>query len=94
MTDRELKKLSRAELLELLLEEGQENERLRAQLEKANQAINDKKIAIDNAGSIAEAALSLSGVFDAAQQKADQIMADTLARCRQLEATRGRNATI
>lgn len=43
MTDRELKKLSRAELLELLLEEGQENERLRAQLEKANQAINDKK---------------------------------------------------
>ena len=59
MTDRELKKLSRAELLELLLEEGQENERLRAQLEKANQAINDKKIAIDNAGSIAEAACSM-----------------------------------
>lgn len=34
MTDKELKKLSRLELLELLLEESRENERLRVELEK------------------------------------------------------------
>ena len=35
MTDKELKKLSRLELLELLLAETRENERLREELEKA-----------------------------------------------------------
>ncbi len=36
MTEKELKKLSRLELLELLLEESKENERLKAELEKIN----------------------------------------------------------
>ena len=36
MTDKELKKLSRLELLELLLTESRENERLRAELERIN----------------------------------------------------------
>ena len=39
MTDRELRKLSRAELLELLLEESRENERLRAQLQEMNEKL-------------------------------------------------------
>ena len=37
MTDKELKKLSRLELLELLLTESRENERLREELEKLKQ---------------------------------------------------------
>ncbi|MEE0265782.1 MAG: hypothetical protein UD936_09165 [Acutalibacteraceae bacterium] len=37
MTDKELKKLSRLELLELLLAESRENERLRAELEQIKQ---------------------------------------------------------
>lgn len=37
MTDKELKKLSRLELLELLLTESRENERLRAELEEIKQ---------------------------------------------------------
>ncbi len=37
MTDKELKKLSRLELLELLLTESRENERLREELEKIKQ---------------------------------------------------------
>lgn len=37
MTDKELKKLSRLELLELLLAESRENERLREELEKIKQ---------------------------------------------------------
>lgn len=72
MTDRELRKMSRAELLGLLLEESRENERLREQLNQANQALIGKNIALTKAGSIAEAALALNGVFNAAEQAAQQ----------------------
>ena len=74
MTDKELKKLSRAELLELLLESNRENERLRKQLETAKGLLASRVIEIENAGSIAEAALALNGVFQAAQLAADQYL--------------------
>ncbi len=74
MTSQELKKLSRADLLKLLLEERQENERLRAQLKKAYEALRDRKIRMENVGSIAEAALKLNDVFEAAQAAADQYL--------------------
>ena len=74
MTDQELRKLSRVELLELLLEEKQENDRLRGQLEKANELLTKRAIEIDCVGSIAEASLALNGVFEAAQKAADQYL--------------------
>lgn len=74
MTDRELKKLSRADLLELLLAESRENEQLRAQLAEANARLASRQIEIENAGSIAEAALQLNGVFQAAQAAAEQYL--------------------
>lgn len=74
MTDKELKRLSRAELLELLLEANRENESLRGRLQKAKELLSSRTIEIENAGSIAEAALALNGVFQAAQQAADQYL--------------------
>lgn len=74
MTGKELKKLNRADLLELLLEERRENERLRSQLARANDRLNDRSIQIETAGSIAEAALQLNNVFAAAQAAADQYL--------------------
>ena len=74
MTDRELRKLSRAELLELLLEESRENERLRAQLQEMNEKLADRAIRRERAGSIAEAALQLNGVFQAAEEAAAQYL--------------------
>ncbi len=74
MTNKELKKLSRADLLELLLEERRENERLRAVLKKACQKLADKNISVQNAGSLAEAALALNGVFKAADDAAAQYL--------------------
>ena len=62
--------MSRAELLELLLEESRENERLRAQLQEMNEKLADRAIRIERAGSIAEAALQLNGVFQAAEEAA------------------------
>lgn len=74
MSDRELRKLNRAELLELLLEESRENERLRGQLKELNEKLADRTIEIEYAGSMAEAALRLNGVFQAADQAAAQYL--------------------
>lgn len=72
MTDKELRRMSRAELLELLIEQMEENERLRMQLSKANAELANRRITIDRAGSIAKASLELNKVFEAADQAARQ----------------------
>ncbi len=74
MTDRELKKLSRADLLELLLEQMKENERLSVQLKETREKLQKKELDIQNAGSIAQASLQLNGVFEAAQAACDQYL--------------------
>ena len=67
MTDRQLRKASRVDLLKLLLEERKEKEELRQQLLQTQEQLQQRKIAIDQSGTLAEAALKLSGIFDAAQ---------------------------
>jgi len=74
MTERELRKLSRADLLELLLEERRENERLRTRLEIAGEQLRDRTIQVKEAGSIAEASLRLNRVFEAAELAAEQYL--------------------
>ena len=74
MTDKELKRLSRGELLEMLIQQSKELELLRKQLDAAESALQNREIAITNAGSIAEAALQLNGVFTAAQDACQQYM--------------------
>lgn len=74
MTDKELRRLNRGELLELLLSRMEENEKLRQQLARADAALAERRVAIDNAGSLAEAALKLNGVFEAADQAAKQYL--------------------
>lgn len=66
-----LSKLSRAQLLQLLREAVEENERLHKELDEAQRQLADKTITIQQSGSIAEAALGLSGVFAAAQNAVD-----------------------
>lgn len=67
MTERELRRLSRTDLLELLLVQRRENEQLRCLLDQAQAQLADRTIQINKAGSIAEASLQLSGIFTAAQ---------------------------
>jgi len=71
MTERELRKLSRLDLLELLLRQMEENERLRTELEQAQKQLESRELMIENAGSIAQASLQISRVFEAAQMAAD-----------------------
>lgn len=74
MTDKEVRKLSRGELLEMLLGLSEEKEKLEQQLAAANEKLADRRICLNEAGSIAEAALSLNGIFSAAQNAADQYL--------------------
>lgn len=74
MTDKELQRLNRSELLELLIKQTEENEKLKIRLEQAEAQLRDRKIEIDKAGSIAEAALALNGIFEAAQNTAQQYL--------------------
>lgn len=81
MTDKELQKLKRGELLEILLEQSRENESLKIQLADKNKAIdvlNEKlecrKIDLKDAGTIAEASFKLNGVFEAAEKAAQQYL--------------------
>ena len=71
MAGKDLRKLSKTELLELLIEQGRENLALKARLEQAEAELAQRRILIEESGSIAEAALKLSGVFEAAQHAID-----------------------
>lgn len=74
MTNRDLKKLSRAELLEMLIAQSKEVADLKERLNDAEERLADRQIRIDSAGSIAEASLALNGVFEAAQKAAEQYL--------------------
>ena len=74
MTDRELKKLSRADLLELLLNQIKENEELQKKIDELQHQLDSRLIMIDNAGSIAEAALEINNMFMTAQKTYEQYM--------------------
>ena len=72
MTEQELKKLRRGDLMEILQDLSKENEVLRAQLEKARSQLTSRTIAVEKSGSLAEAALRINGVFEACQAACDQ----------------------
>ena len=74
MTEKELRRLSRTDLLEMLLEQSKEVQRLQQELEETKQKLEDRRLMEQEAGSIAEAALRINKVFEAAQQAADQYL--------------------
>lgn len=67
-----LRNLSRGDLLEILIQQGEELDRLRSENEEYRQQLQERTIHLKEAGSIAEAALKVSGVFDAAQEASDR----------------------
>lgn len=89
---KELRRLSRTELLELMVEQSRELENTRrelaaareeiaakdealsdntAQITKLEQQLNNRRVRLDHAGSIAEASLALTGIFEEAQKAAE-----------------------
>ncbi len=76
MTDKELKKLSRTDLLEMLIEQSKEIERLQKIIKSNEKELQSKRIMLNEAGSIAEASLKINKVFENAQKAADQYLAN------------------
>lgn len=74
MTDKELRRMSRGELLEMLIIQMDENEALRKQLAQEENELKNRRIIVDEAGSLAEAALRLNGIFEATDQTAQQYL--------------------
>ena len=74
MKQPDLRNLSRIELLELLIQQGEEMEVLRSQNETYRQQLEDRTLKQKEAGSIAEAALQVSGIFEAAQEASAQYL--------------------
>lgn len=72
MTDQELRKLTRKDLLEMLLKQSEEIQELKEKLNQAEAALQERTIKLEQAGSIAEASLQLNGVFEAAQSACQQ----------------------
>ena len=102
MTEKELKKLTRYQLLELLIVQTERADKLQQQVENLQSRIEDKEIQMTVIGSIAEASLELSGVFEAAQKaadmyldaarkKADQIIREAEAQAREIADLREQN---
>ena len=60
--------------MEILIAQAKENDALREQVEQLQRQLENRQIAMENTGSIAEASLQLNGVFEAAQQAAEQYL--------------------
>ena len=71
MTEKELLKLKRSELLEIMLAQSQEIDSLRKERDELKKKLADRRIRIEKAGSLAEASLQLTNIFEEAQKAAD-----------------------
>ena len=70
MTDREFKRLSRSQLIDIIYQLQLKQEELTAENEKLTKALADKRLRVSKAGNIAEAALEIHNVMQAAQDAA------------------------
>ena len=71
MTDKQLHKLSRRELLELLLEQRQELDRLQQELDETRAKLESRELKVEKIGSLAKASLEVTAVFEEAQKAAN-----------------------
>ena len=74
MTDKELKRLTRVELIDIIYELQKQKDAADVRVAQLQEKLNQRELRIAQAGSIAEAAIGLNGVFEAAQAAADQYL--------------------
>ena len=92
LTEKDLKKLNRYQLLEMLVIQTERADGLQKQLQEAQERLDARDVQMTVVGSIAEASLHLGGVFEAAQNAADIYMEAVKARAGQIEADATRRA--
>ena len=79
MTDKELRKLKREDFIEIIYQYQRREQLLLEENAKLHRQLEDKYTRIRNAGSIAEAALSLNHVLEEVQAAADQYLGEIKA---------------
>ena len=93
MTDKEFKRLSRAQLIEIIYQLQIKIDELSEDNQRLTEALADKRLRIDQAGNIAEAALEMNDCLRNVQKAADQYLeeiralhAETEAQCQKILA--------
>lgn len=66
----DLRKLKKKDLLEIMLKQGEEIDRLRAQIADLEAKLEDRNFTFDKIGSIAEASLAVTDIFKEAEKAA------------------------
>lgn len=71
MTDKEFRRLSRADLIEIIYELQRSERSLQDEIAELKQKLEERRVAIEQSGSLVEVLAKLNGLFEAAQATAD-----------------------
>ena len=71
LTEKDIRKMTKIELFEILTRQSAEIDRLNAELAQAKEQLERRQIMLDKCGSIAEASLEIYKVLESAQQAAE-----------------------
>ena len=74
MTDKEFKRLSRAQLIEIIYQLQLQIDKLNEEKQALENELEDKRLRLQSAGNIAEAALEINNCFRSAQNAAEQYL--------------------
>ena len=74
MTDKEFKRLTRAQLIDIIYQLQLQIDKLNEQNGALEMELKDKRLRLSNAGNIAEAALAINDCFRSAQNAAEQYL--------------------
>lgn len=74
MTDKEFKRLSRHQLIEIIYQFQLQVDKLTEQNQELERELADKRLCLENAGNIANAALEINDCFRSAQNAAEQYL--------------------
>ena len=80
MTDKEFKRLSRSQLIDIIYELQLKQDELSAENEKLSKELEDKRLRVSKAGNVAEAALEIHNVLQAAQDAATHYLDEVKIR--------------
>ena len=90
MTDKEFKRLSRAQLIEIIYQLQLQIDKLNEEKQALENELEDKRLRLQSAGNIAEAALEINDCFRSAQNAAEQYLNEIKAIREETEAERQR----
>lgn len=90
MTDKEFKRLSRAQLIDIIYQFQLRVDQLTEQNKVLEQELADKRFRLNNAGNIADAALEMNNCFRSAQNAAEQYLNEIKAIREETEIERQR----